>query len=254
MTEGVGDLEQRVLRLEGKILKRQDRRLTLLSGLEKLLLPIAIAALGFWVNLAAQEVARGQLALSQAQENRSVLEAKTAIRLKVLETFYEDISGRDPEKQKTALYLLSAVEPELGQTLARAVATNPQTPLPTRRIAEKVANNIELVGPLINYSVVIYFAESDAQQRDRAEDLRRRLTEHAPLTSVSIRPATSDQLRKWVPPKGNEIRYDQLYEKEAAEKLQALLRIVASDRMFKLQATGSQRPRTENVLTVFLVD
>jgi hypothetical protein len=240
MTEEL-DIKYRISRLEDKVLKNQEGRISLFSFLEKLLIPLAIAIAGFII--------------SYSQDKRSAQEAQTALRLKVLEMFYKDISDADPRKQKNALYVLSGVlsdvQPDLAKTLALSVATNPEASLETRQAAEKVAGHIEIVGPLINYSIVIYYLKSDETQKLRADNIKKALTEYAPLTAVSTRPVTAEQLKDWIAPKGNEIRYDELYEKDSAEKLISLLGNVVPDQIFKLQSTSNNK-RTENVLTIFL--
>ena len=254
MEEDTNRLEIRILRLEDKLLKGEARRPTFFSVLEKLFLPAAVAAVGLGVSLAGHQVAKGQLALAEAQEKRVTVEAQTDIHLKALETFYQYISSSEPEKQKTALYLLTAMDPDVGQRLARAVAVNPTVSLEMRQVADKVSRSIALVGPLINYRIVIYFSEAQAQQKERAEKLLKSLVDYAPLVSVSTRGATDTQLKNWVYPKGNEIRYDPLYENEAAEQLQTLLRTVLPKKTFTLLPTSTERRRTENVLSIFLVD
>ena len=241
MTDVEQELKSRIAHLEDKVLKNEKNKISLFYFLEKLLIPVAIAAAGFFI--------------SYSQELRGSQEARTALRLKVLEMFYQDISSADTRRQKNALYVLSGVlsdvQPDLARTLALSVATKPEASLETRLAAEKVATHIEIVGPLINYSIVIYFLESDGTQKVRAEKIKSGLTEYAPLTAVSTRSVTAKQLENWLAPEGNEIRYDMLYEKQAAEKLRVLLENVVPSQKFKLQSTGNNK-RTENVLTIFL--
>ena len=210
---------------------------------EKLLLPLVLGLLTFFVGNGAQQISKAQLELAKSQE-------RTALNLKYLELFYKDINDpKKPEAQQSALSLLHVIEPEIGNKLARAVEYNKANSKEIREIAANMGPEMAIFGPLVNYKVILYYLKGDTYSSGWASFYEGQLNNRG-FKNVKKQEVTHKFYIKMVSPKGFEIRHDDYYEKEAASRLSALL--TSMDKRIVFNKIPTQLGRTPFALTVFL--
>jgi hypothetical protein len=244
------DIERRLERLESLHLAKPRRDVTWFNVLAKLLLPASIAGLGLLANSASNKIQAGHLALARAQEQRQAQESRTALHLRYLDLVYADLKSNDPETQTSALGLLIGVDPEIGLTLARAVANNPGTGAKVRDSASRVARAIERYEALAAYKIGIYLDRENKALDEMAVALQERFRQDGFPGRVQIYRRTSEQLRSLGLAAANEIRYDEPFESEAAGRLQLLLSEFQPDGAYHLVPASTPTPR---FVSIFLV-
>ncbi len=109
------------------------------SLLEIVLLPIVITGVGI---LSTQIVTKAQLAsadrIAQANISSADQHARSDQQIKLLEMFSDQFKSDDPAKRRMAVQMLGALEPELAEKLATAIAqSDPDAQI--RDVAQSVA-------------------------------------------------------------------------------------------------------------------
>lgn len=225
-------------RLDSPEIKSSKSLDTVLHWVEKLVLPAALGILTFFVAQGTQKISEGQLAIAKAQ-----------YQLKYLELFYKDISDlKQPDRQKAALTLLYVTDREVGDVLAKAVAANESNTQEVRISAATLGKKINMLGPLVNYEVIFYYVEGDDKARELAESYAKRLTLFELITCRTEKLTRDHWHNKLQSPKRFEIRYDDIFEEEAAEALAKLLGGFDRNISFRKVVAGG---RTPFKLTVF---
>lgn len=225
-----------------------------LDILEKIVLPIAVAILAYYGKQASDQisasqisVARQQVEVARLQLERQKTEADSNLQLKYIELFYHDIQDADPKRKQGSIALLSAMQPTVAQVVSRAIVSDPATPLAVRQQVAVALVNSRRFGPLINYTLVVYYPASSAADARALLDGLVRLGFSRDGIELRERPHTFiDDAAKF----GYHIRYDDVYENEAADYLARNLSEILPGKVFtKVRVTGS---RTDGVLTIFL--
>lgn len=223
----------------------RSKRTTMWKILEKVVIPFAL------VVLAASQavVARQQVEVAKLQLDRQSAEATSNLQLKYVELFYHDIQDPDPRKQKTSIALLAAMQPEIARTMSRIILANPSSSKELREQVNAALTTAQRFGPLVNYRLVIYYPKSVVQE---ATNLRARLAADGFPGAVELRERAStflDDATKF----GYHIRYDDVYEQEAADYLMKLLPQYLPGRSFdRIKVVG--RSSSDGTLTIFLFE
>ena len=140
------------------------------SVLEVLVLPVAIALVGI---VSTQMITRSQLAsadkLAQASLASQDQRATNEQQIKILEMFSDQIKSGVPAQRKMALRILTALEPELAEKLAQAVADTDADP-ETRQVAAAIVKSVAQSG---NTFVVIGSYPSLQEAKDKVAALQK---------------------------------------------------------------------------------
>lgn len=213
--------------------------------MEKLLLPLALAVLTFTIALGTQRISAGQLELAEVQ-------AKAANQLKYLELFYSDINdSKKPDRQMAALTLLYIIDRDVGSVLAKAVAANVDNDEKVKDSANTLAIRLKKTLPLVNYKVYFYYMKNDDWANKWVNFYTEKLGKFNLIPCEKREITENDWHKKLDSPNNFEIRYDDIYETEAAEALDKLLQEFDTNNSFTKRIAGG---RTPNVLTVFFRD
>jgi hypothetical protein len=145
--------------------------------------------------------------------------------------------------------LLYSVQPEVAHTIANAVASSPATTSEARENVRKLALDLGRLGPLINFTIVIYH---DAERAAMARQLKVALKNFG-LAERQVR--VEQRLLSfdgYGGAHGFHYRFDQVYEREPAEYLGRVLEVAMPAEKFKPLPVDVTGPRTDGSLTIFL--
>ena len=139
------------------------------TTLETLVLPLVIAIVGVtgtYMITRSQLQSADKLATAnrESEERRAIADQN----VKILEMFSDQIKSSEPAKRKLALRVLTALEPELAEKLAQAVADTDSDP-DTREVANSVVRSVISRG---NTFVVIGSYSSLEEARDKLARLQ----------------------------------------------------------------------------------
>jgi hypothetical protein len=139
------------------------------STFEALVLPLVIAIVGVtstYMITRSQLQSADKLAIAnrESEERRAVADQH----VKILEMFSDQIKSGEPAKRKMALRVLTALEPELAEKLAQAVADTDSDP-DIREVANSVVRSVT---PRGNTFVVIGSYSSFGEARDKLARLQ----------------------------------------------------------------------------------
>ncbi len=216
---------------------------------EKLLIPIALGILALVANQASIKISNAQLELSRKEDYRKELEFEANLQTKYLELFYEDINSDDSRKQSAALKLLNIMRPELGKVLADLAEGNPNLSTELKAEARSIKTNIITFGALNKHKIGIYVRESNLRFLKLAEDIRNRMFHNGFKGIIQIYKESDSFFDYVVPPDSYEIRYEETYEDEAADQLEAVLREIYPSIQFTKTPVGNRSP---NFISIFL--
>ena len=144
------------------------------SWVEVLLFPLVITVIGIFgthfVTNTQLESAKNLAEANQSNENKR---AHSQEQLKLLEIFSDQFKSEDPIKRKMAVHFLGALEPELAEKLAQAVADTDPAP-EVREIAGAVVTAAVQQG---NSFAVVGSYQNLQQAQDALNGIRDKLTQ-----------------------------------------------------------------------------
>ena len=208
----------------------------------KLLVPLLIGLLAYIANQSANKI-------SDAQHMSAQQEKKTNEELKYLEIFYQEISSNDLSRQKMALAILRAMQPNLASKLAAAVAQDESKQKGIREEAESVRKDIEKFGQLNQYKIGIYFHKDNNDLSKMASELRENLMKQGIKSFIQFYPKDDVFFSRFGSPKGIEVRFEEAYEDEVADQLVNLLSEIYPAKKFSKRKVKN---RTANFISIFL--
>jgi len=251
-------LEQIGTRLKGK----ESKLSKAFYVVEKLLIPIALAALTLITHQASIRIAEAQRNLAERQEARQALESSQNIErqavdyrqnmdLKYVELFYKDITSPNTETQSIALSLLNLMNPDLGKSLATWVEQSPRFPESIRQEAKAIRRGIDRLGGLSNYRIKVYYPQWIVSLSTAAKDLKNGLVGYGFQSErIQVNGMSKKFYEDVVPPRGYEIRYQPSYEEDVAENLKNILAEIYPSKIFRMQPAYGQN--TPNFISIFL--
>lgn len=202
--------------------------------LEKMVLPLLIAALAWLGNNAATKISEGQLELAKSSSQLQTDLAKAAnedrkqefqrgMQAKYLEIFYKDLNSGDPKTQLNAIRLVKLADPDLAQALLSLVPSTPGVSAAVVQQATAAKQSLDSIKPLSGFKVAIFYYGDDAASAERARALRAQLQQMGFAGPFQFTSVTDDSVRQYEAPKTVEIRYEAGLEDEQAAALAAIL-------------------------------
>ena len=208
----------------------------------RLLVPLALGILVYIANQTANKIA-------ESQYNSAQQEKETNLELKYLEIFYQEISSKDLSRQRMALAILRAMQPNLALKLAAAVSQDKSKQEEIRTEAESIRKDIEKFGQVNRYKIGIYFPKDRDDLRKIALKLKEGLINQGIRSIIQLYEKDNSFFRRVGFPKGFEVRFEEPYEDEVADQLVNLLSEIYPTRKFSKRTV---RNRTVNFISVFL--
>jgi uncharacterized protein YajQ (UPF0234 family) len=231
----------------------------LLQILEKAFIPLAVASIAFFGNLAATKISEGQLALAKSAADDRKSEFQRTMQGKYLEMFYREITSGDSKQQANALGLLKLLDPSLANDVAAFVATSVQispkvkaeVQVETQRIQAAAQAPVQARSSdvLSGFVIGIYFLSIDSAASAKASQIQRHLKQKLPQNIVRLYPSNQDFMDYASPPNSLEVRYEDGIEDKQANRVVTLLKEAPLTLQAKLQTVGSTTP---NFVSVFV--
>lgn len=243
------DISDLAKKIEGKRTPWWER---LFWAVEKMLIPLAVAALAFYGHSAATKISEGQLALAKSGAEDRREEFRRTMQSKYLELFYADISSGDQKRQSNALGLLRLMEPSLASDLNQLVQASPAVPSSIKAEAESAKQQIQAEsqrianspsGPLAGYVVGIYFIATDIPSKKTADAVQKHLLAQGLGATVRLYPRDAEFMESVVAPRGLEVRYEEGVEDRQANVLLEALSKPTLNRPARPQLVGNTTPR-----------
>lgn len=203
----------------------------------KILLPIALAYVGWISNQTAME-------FDQQKYEHSVEEFRINTQLKYLDFFLNNLQYKDSIHQEIAIQLLPKIEPGLASYYSNILKK--EIPKKESNKLTTITQSVELFGELNQYKIGIYYL---SQNKNFAEQIKDSLIGEGFRGFVTLNLVEQDFFTKFGQPLTNEIRFEPLTEGDAANSLKNLLKKQYPSNNFE---TKSVNNRTPNFISIML--
>jgi hypothetical protein len=198
----------------------------LLFVMEKALVPLSVAAIAVFGNLAAIKISEGQLALAQSAAEDRKAEFRRTMQGRYLEILYRDITSTDPRQQATALGVLKLLDPSLANDVAKFVASNSQIAPQLKAEVETETERLRAAAlapttgsgtdVLAGLAIGIYYLAADQRASLVARDIHQHLKSKLLANSIRLYPSTPEFLQYAYPTQVLEVRYEEGIENKQA--------------------------------------
>jgi hypothetical protein len=226
--------------------------------IEKMIIPLSIAAVAFFGDMAATKISEGQLALARAGADDRKEEFRRTMQVKYVELFYAEIASGDSGRQNNALGLLKLMDPVMALELSAFVAANPGVSSAVKAQAETARQRIQSESqklspqygsPLDGYVIGIYFIAMDKAAEAASNQIRRHLLSLGLQNTVRLYPSTQEFMESVVPPDSLEVRYEAGIEDRQATMIADALGAPPLSAKATQRTVGS---RTPNFVSIFV--
>jgi hypothetical protein len=221
----------------------------ILKFAEKLLIPLAVAAVAYYGNQAATKISEGQLRLAENSAADRKDESRRIIQAKYVEIFYKDLNSGDPKKQGNALKLIRLMDADLAEDLAGLVAVTPGVAPQVRAGFERTRKEIETFGSLFGFKIGIYFLRGSETLTAKASDIKEKITDKGFQGTIQLYPSDKSFFDLVREPRAIEVRYEPGREDGAADSLMAILRDLYPELSIVKRAVTS---RTPGFISIFI--